>query len=1115
MIADALQRRQARDPAYSVIVQAPAGSGKTELLMQRYLALLAQVDEPEQILAVTFTRKAAAEMRQRVLHALQAPDWQALLPETATLAQAVIAHSEQRGWQLLNYPARLRIRTFDAVSNWLKDSAPVSDRSGVAQGQVSGQTDACYRLAAQRTLELIADEDHCGVHLRGLLTHLDNNADHVVEMVARMLACRDQWLPLIGSGQVTAATRDLLERSIAELISRELKAAAALLDPAWQNELLSLLPYAASRLGETSPDALICCWQDCRAFPQPVPAELSYWQAIAEFFLVKSTSDGPAFRAKINKNLGFPTPADGGDAELKNRAVALLAACSNSSELAAALDRIRGLPQPQYSAAQWQALAAMIAVLPVAVAQLQFVFSETGETDYVEIANQALLALGEDDSPTRLALCLDYQIQHILIDEFQDTSRAQFRLLQRLTVGWNGNDGRTLMVVGDPMQSIYRFRQAEVGLFTQLWEQGLGELELRPLTLVTNFRSDPSIVNWVNNAFERLLPAENDAAVGAVRFAPGTADKGSVAGCKVELHCLEQPARLDEARQVATLVQDCLAASATDTVGILVRTRYQARLIGPALRERGIPFFGEGLEIPGETRVEQDLLALTRALSHQADRTAWLALLRAPWCGLTLVDIELLCGDNWRQTVTEQLENDDCVLRLSTDGQRRALSFRSTMADILSREGRYSFRDWVEGAWQQLGGPASLSKARDLELAQQLFRTLDDFDSGGSTSAAWRLQMQLGDRPDPGFAATEIRVHLLTLFKAKGLEYDLVILPGLDGKTRGHDKQALIWHEFQGSDGTEHILMAPVQAAGEQGDSLQSLIRRFEQEQLDNERNRLLYVATTRAKKQLHLFAEIRRKSSGEAAMPPSGSLLQSLWPVVASECSSFNGPVGTPEKRDLWLQPMIQRFSEDFAVPAAPAGIRPVSAAPVSDEEAAVSYDWAGAVARHIGNVVHRCLQHLAEHDLPLWDDASLLASMLREEGVPGVAIDDAVMRTSLALRNVFADETGCWIMQGHAEAASELPLTAWHGGGTVRLVIDRTFVTPDGTRWIIDFKTGSHEGGDLDAFLERELSRYAPQLQRYRMVMQGLEPDRRIRTALYFPMLREFRELESLQAT
>src|SRR5690606_36103608 len=163
-IADQAERRQALDPRYSFIVQAPAGSGKTGLLTQRFLVLLAIVDEPEEIIAVTFTRKAANEMKQRIIQALRdAGSREALSPNDAytcqlrELAARVLARDEARGWQLLTSPSRLRIQTIDSLCAGLVDRMPIYSGQG-ALPAVAEDADKLYLEAARLTI-LALEED--------------------------------------------------------------------------------------------------------------------------------------------------------------------------------------------------------------------------------------------------------------------------------------------------------------------------------------------------------------------------------------------------------------------------------------------------------------------------------------------------------------------------------------------------------------------------------------------------------------------------------------------------------------------------------------------------------------------------------------------------------------------------------------------------------------------------------------------------------------------------------------------------------------------------------------------------------------------------------------------
>ena len=152
------------------------------------------------------------------------------------------------------------------------------------------------------------------------------------------------------------------------------------------------------------------------------------------------------------------------------------------------------------------------------------------------MAQGALRALGDLHGPTDLALALDYRIRHLLIDEFQDTSISQYELIEKLTSGWEPGDGRSMLAVGDPMQSIYRFREAEVGLFLRARAAGIGNVTLQRVTLSANFRSQRGIVDWVNDTFSQVMPTRENITLGAVSYTKSIAAHGLLPGRAVCLH---------------------------------------------------------------------------------------------------------------------------------------------------------------------------------------------------------------------------------------------------------------------------------------------------------------------------------------------------------------------------------------------------------------------------------------------------------------------------------------------------------------------------------------------------------------------------------------------------
>ena len=350
-------------------------------------------------------------------------------------------------------------------------------QGGSALHAVTDAPEGLYREAAQATLALLAEDDDAGRNVAALLRHLDNDAARFERLVLAMLPRRDQWLRHVAIG---GNERAAMERSLRALTEHGLRETAALLEPALRKELTELLVGAGRHLRDARSPSTVSLWAERPEFPAAVAGELPRWQAIAEALL---TREGE-WRRSVTRDNGFPPQTDA-----KLRMELLLQSCAGRDELRERLREVRILPGEAYSPGQWSILHALLDVLRHAAAELKLVFAMRGETDFAEVAADALNALGEDSGPSDLGLALDHRIRHILVDEFQDTSLSQFDLLLQLTSGWEPGDGRTIFLVGDPMQSIYRFRQAEVGLFMRVREQGIGNLQPQSLQLTANFRS--------------------------------------------------------------------------------------------------------------------------------------------------------------------------------------------------------------------------------------------------------------------------------------------------------------------------------------------------------------------------------------------------------------------------------------------------------------------------------------------------------------------------------------------------------------------------------------------------------------------------------------------------
>jgi ATP-dependent exoDNAse (exonuclease V) beta subunit len=1128
-VVDARERAAALDPARSCIVQAPAGSGKTGLLIQRVLRLLATVERPEEILAITFTRKAAAEMRRRVLQALGAAARGAPLPAednarlTRALAVSALARDRELGWRVLENPARLRIQTIDALCASLARQMPVLSGMGAAPAIVDDAREL-YREAAQRTLARVEGGDASARPLERLLVHLDGDWILARTLLEEMLARRDQWIGRAREFEASDAARAALEQAFRGERVRIMARARELLPPEEERLLAELACHAAANHLGAAPDEPLAAFvaladlAGLAGYPATDENGAAEWRAIGALLLVQSERR-PQLRRHVTRRHGFPV-ANPAQRLRRDRMNELLARLARVEGLAVALDALRRMPPAAFTDAQWEALGAVVAILPRADEELQRVFAEHGAIDFTGIAQAAVKALGEPDDPTDLLLALDVRLKHLLVDEFQDTSRSQWELLIRLTAGWVEGDGRTVFLVGDPMQSIYRFREADVALFLRARESGLPDVRLEGVRLATNFRSRGGIVAWVNEAFARVLPAREDADAGAVPYAASSAHHAGEDAPAVHWHAFvghdAKGTREAEARAVARLARQALEASPGASVAILVRFRSHLDRIVPALKQARVRFRAVDIEPLGARPAIQDLLAVTRALAHPADRVAWLALLRAPWCALTASELHILLEaadlfDDPRATVWELLADEARLGRLGRDGRERVRRARERLAPYIAGRLRGTLRERVEGAWLALGGGACARAPSDLEDAETFFDQLDGLERAGDIPDPAVLEEHL----DELYAAPDLdesaRLQVMTIHKAKGLEFDTVIVPGLDRPPHAGDKPLFAWKAR--ADGT--VMMAPVRAAGEAREAAYDYLRALDEAAAEHEAGRLLYVAATRAAHDLHLLGcagTDTRGGVGRVRKPAARSLLGKVWSAASAE---FDRALLQPARNEAAPAAavkgpgelvVIARKALDVAVP--PPAARTGAAA--AEEPIAIEFSWAGETARHVGIITHRWLQRIAADGPDAWDAArvaSLEAAVeadLARRGIPPVERTDACERVLAALESALADPRGRWVLEAHAGARSEYRLRVNTPSGVRLVVIDRTFVDRDGRRWIVDYKTGAHQGADPERFLDRELERYRAQLAGYAAAFPG-EP---VALGLYFPLMNGWRE-------
>ncbi len=1159
VLSDAAARERALASECSFIVRAPAGSGKTELLTRRFLKLLTMVDEPEEVLAITFTRAATAEMRARIFQFLETAartEAAADEDEWVTLARAALVHSEARGWRLLEQPKRLNIETIDSLCMRLAQNQPLLSRMG---GQLSPTEHAepLYAEAARRTLGRLGS---ASAELETALTHLlwlrDNNLPDCESLIAGMLTQRDQWIrafPLTGSmsEEDWAEVRSRLERAFYEEVHRVHAEAYQRLtaEPDIADELMELARYASDNGNEK-----VAALATAGELPTPDASAVDSWRNLCEFLL----TNGEWRKAGgFNVSRGFPNHT----AEqrwMKGRMGNFLAKLQQIPGLREALCEAHGLPEPRYEKRQWETLRHIFMVLRQAVVELRVLFAEKNLVDFTELSLAAIEVLGSANVDPDVLLALSGNVRHLLVDEFQDTSRSQHDLLRLLVRAWEGGDGRTCFFVGDPMQSVYLFRQAEVELFELVTRHGLVSeehtVELEALDLSANFRSHDGLTARWNEMFSVIFAGGDNNGAAQIAYTETIAVKPALPGEAVHVYPQivgaadrkvtreeKECAIENEAEQVLAIIDEhrariehAIEQGSEYRVAILARSRQHLARIVALLRQRGVAFRAVELETLNERQELLDVMSLIRALLHPMDRVAWLSVLRAPWCGLTLEDLHALTGSDdpaFRYSpVTELMEKRAPFL--SADGAARLGRVARVMNQALKTrfQGLHagSFSQWVERTWRSLGGPQCVDVAA-YENVQVLLAVLDTVTPDGMACLTEDFEKEmerLFALPDPR-VSERAGVQLMTIHKAKGLGFDVVIVPGLDRGT-AQDKAPLInsLERTNTATGESEMLVVPIGNRGDDKHPTYEWVQRQIRLRADEELKRLLYVACTRARRSLHLLGTATMTASG---LKPGDakSLLATAWPALRADfeaeerhrqevvrddmpgvldiAASTEGDTNTAIHPKLMLRRLtadtdLTPRGKDVAFPAASA----------VNIEQAVARPEGSRNARQKGSVVHALLE-LVSRGIPFESLGAPTRSLLRRLAYSGNALEDAASEALNAVKNCLDDPDGVWILAPHRQARSEASWTGWSPEGNHRaletLRADRVFVAGHEPRaagedhlWIIDYKM-SVPAGDAN-FLAQQRAMYASQLARYaRTLREAQGTELPVRFGLYYP--------------
>jgi len=1116
---DAPQRAAALDTTRSHHVESPAGSGKTLLLSKRFLKLLGEVRDPAEILAITFTEKAAGEMRQRITGFLSGnatandPDG-----EMAVLAErAILAHKDRA--HLLASSDTLNIMTFHGFCSHIARRAPLEAR--VPPDFEILDEDAQAILIEETVLTALegffayppADERRRAFENR-LLYH-NNNWNGISEEFRGIIRNRGLFRDLIGiiRGAGGSGISDLpaflieqlrtyIEGRLSNLINCFKETG---LSTNWEAFIAHLIDRDAP-LGTLLPASLPGhAWED-----------LATWQTVANALTTKAGTALKRFGPKSGFYSNF------GKTKWGEMITAMGDPC------AAALAEIKLLPSPGDIESDMDTLSDFILTAADLIDRYETACRERRAVDFEGLEEAALRALTESD-PSEIQLYLDHRIRHLLVDEFQDTNRAQWELIGRLCGGWFPGDGRTLFIVGDPKQSIYSFRNAEVSLFMEakagIPAPGGGTIPLDTHLLTTNFRSGKRLIEWINGLFGTVVMNDPDADADEVPFSPSETYGGRDGGA-VSLSLFEdedrEKAKDREAAWLAGKVGEVMRTAGENiSIGVLLFTRNRIGRYLKTFKEQGISVqVREGIGLMQRPEV-MHLMKIAEMLANPHDDLAWASLLRSPW---SWFDANLLY-----ETAMQEPEDWMEKISLAARSHPAMESLTRAIANASRRVGRDPLGTTVRAFWEDLDGPrrtAARYGMAGVANCMRFFEILEGAHRGTPLETLRQMKATIDSFYEPADpAASRSPVEMMTIHRAKGLEFDVVFLPFMDWAPLSDiptTSPPYLMERVPGTEG-EYLVAMGKDRRSTNTPPVFNLLKAFQKNRRWGEAKRLFYVAATRAREALYLsgIAKVKNEDTIAAGRENILKWVMEYEGIDGATIDDLSAGRNIPiEINPASPAPPTEEKTTKTALPE-PYDLQPERPAyTMAKSPSSFAEDILRAEGKLTGdeaafNRVRGTVIHAILGDAIRGEALPTEAAVARALQAGGIEQDRAGNEAAGILeeaKKTLADPFIVRLVHNSSEIRSEWEMEDTPAEGRVRSgIIDLAALDGD-TWWICDFKTSRPEDGQLvEEFIAHERELYRPQLEAYREMLTRLKdvPEVQIRAGIYLTALLRWEEV------
>ena len=1069
---DAAARTFAVDPRNNVVLEASAGTGKTSVLVARYVNLLKAGVDPSNILAMTFTRKAAAEMRERIVRELR---------EAAERSE----FDRARWVELRDRLGDIAISTIDAFCLSLLREFPLE--ADVDPGfEMADETEVprLIETALDRSLRIFAGLARTDDDIALVLAQLGpaRTREGLATLLDRRLVAWDALERFLARGQADL-TPALVCRRAAASLQDALRAVpggvpAFLADGPVSHPRYPMFVREVERLPalQDAPDAIIRGVLD----------------RVSSHFL---TGDG---RARKSGQIHPYRASDyaSADAARRHRAAVF--------QIAPQVERVLVAFTRDLNVILARGIRRMFGI---ALEQYRRALEQRSVLDFPDLLQRALGLLRQMDEFAQSRFRLEARYHHVLVDEFQDTSRAQWELISLLIQSWGEGLGLatqpSIFIVGDRKQSIYRFRDAEVAVLQQAGRfiEGLRPGRSPRRAIARSFRALPELLQFVNDVFTEVAAEPpgrpDDFSYGDDDRFPVQAGPASRRGLLLGIAAADAPedcaaavageiARILREEDVRDRRSGVPRRATPGDIAILFRSRSSHREFEQALEERRIPTYvykGLGFFDADETR---DVVALLRFLADPASDLRAAAFLRSRFIRISDAALAGLAPELARALTAP---DDPRLDRLDEEDRRVLTAVRPHVQRWLAEADRVPPADLLEHVLREaayayeLRGPRRLQAWENLKKMRGLIRRIQNRGYATLTRIADHVDaLTAGDESNAAIEALDA-VNLMTVHASKGLEFPIVFVVNMAKGASGPPRPVRV---LAGGDDEASVSIGPFVSEQDEADRARE----------KHETRRLLYVAFTRARDRLYLSSALRNGAlvAGRGSLADvAPASINDLFVRAASslpECgmvawTSSSGrtfefrvcPVPAPDALpDPAGDPAATGRQGVFgAQPGTRAALRSVTD-PLEDPPEPRSASATHGAA--VGVLAHRLIpirDRLAGRSRE--DQVSRAAALLRRDEIPPGGRADEIAAVALdACARLDAHEEIVQILH-EGRAVYEVPFSRADERAIVRGAIDCVVSRPDGRMVVLEFKTGAAQPAhriQLDMYVEAVRSMY-----------------------------------------